>query len=239
MKRKIKPVPSWLRHRALVRIYQSRTAVILSNWLFQGTRIMLPVERSLKLLLEGIYCALCFLLFSFLGLREPFLLIVVVLVAHTMNWLTNGHFFVLMRYCYVRKIDYERFLAFPKAMSHRLLGCTVVIGVVAFGSLSRGSIHACSDLDVRIITHDALTHQWGGALLVWRERILAFLKGYPLDIYLATLSHGLEKLRTDELPVIILDPTGIIAKQYKQTIRFEDIQKRCRVTCSIPVRNND
>ncbi len=223
MTRKLKPVPSWLRQRTLARIFQSRMAVILSNWLFQGMRMMLPVERSLKLIQEALYAVVCLLLFSLLGLRGSFLMIAAGMAAHTLNWLTNGHFFVLMRYCYAREMGYERFLAFPTLMAHRLSSQPVVLGVLAFGSLSRESAHASSDLDVRIITDDTLSHQWIGALLVWRERALAILQGYPLDIYLTTMSRGLEKLRADEPPVILLDPKGIIASRYLQTIRFEDI----------------
>jgi hypothetical protein len=212
MRRKMKPAPPWLRHRALVCLFQSRLAVVLMNWLAQGVRMMLPVERCLKLLLGTVYAAGVLVLLSAAGLRGTALLALALVLAHTLNWLTNGHFHVLMRYCYPRETDPQRLLDAASAIASRLAMWPAVLGVVAFGSLSRDAVSGGSDLDLRVVTDDRLDHQWIGALLVWRERAIAFIQGFPLDVYLATTSRGWEKLRADEAPVILLDATGAIAK---------------------------
>ena len=166
----------------MCRVYQSKLAVVLSNWLTQGMVCMLPGELIVKCGLELIYFAVFVWMALLLAIPWSYAVPPELFVAHTANWITNGHFFNLMRFCRPRFVDRRHFLAYPLRMRGRMRDKQSISAVALFGSLSRRQYSGYSDLDVRIVARDGLWNQLNVGLLVWRERLIALVERYPLEI---------------------------------------------------------
>jgi hypothetical protein len=209
---KRKPVLECLSGTAFGSLYQSKIGVLASNWLLQGMRAMSPYEVALKLLLDLLLTGL---LVALSGQSVSTLLVLFALtVAHTLNWIFNGHFFVLLRY--IRPVpqqpgDFERFI---QAMARRAKARPHLDGISIYGSYCRGSLHEFSDLDVRFIVQPGFGSGVWGALYCLSERWRALFARFPLDIYCCVEGRGLEWLSETEQPVILLDRSGFLARRY-------------------------
>lgn len=193
-------------------ISQSRVGVIASNWLFQGMRYMNAYEVGLKLLLD---CLMTLMLIWVTNVWErPAMMLACLMVAHSLNWILNGHFFVLMRYVYpVPKTDQD-FDRYVRRLSQQALRSRFIDGVAIYGSYCRGQLHEFSDLDVRVIVRQGILNGMAGAVFCLRERFMAFFMVFPLDIYCCVGTRCLDRLRDDERPVIIQDRSGVLADRY-------------------------
>ena len=191
-------------------LLKTRVGVILSNWLFQGMRYMNAYELLVKLGFTGIFA------FAYLALPCVILdwqnALFAILVAHTANWVLNGHLFVLMRYVYPvpkSERDFEDYLGHLRLRAKK---APYVEAAAIYGSYCRGQLHQYSDLDVRVIVSKGIVCGFLGALFCVRERFLALLATFPLDIYCSIETAGLNRLRLDESPVILFDRTGILGQ---------------------------
>lgn len=188
---------------------------------------MLWEELVLKLFFEIVVLGLLLFVISGFGLNFLICFPVAFFLAHTVNWLLNGHFFNLIRYLGAGKKDYKWFIAYPDKMRKRLSGKKSISSVALYGSFSRGAFTATSDLDVRIIARLGLVNTFVASWFACYERFLAFFARYPIDIYTVTQTRGLEKLRNDEPPVILIDNDDFIRRSYKKFIYFDSIVKLC------------
>lgn len=199
----------------LGRILKTRLAVIASNWVFQGMRYMNIYEISLKMLLDLMFIAI--LLFFFL--KEipsiPAILIALV-IAHTINWVVNGHIFVLMRYVAPVPKTEKHFEEFIHKMKTSALKWRSIDGVAIYGSYCRGTLHKYSDLDVRVITHPGIINAISGAIFCFIQRLIAFFDIFPLDLYCCDKMEFLDQLRDDEKPFILIDHSGRLSERYEE-----------------------
>jgi len=223
MTMKKKKLPSWLENPLLVSLYQSKFGILVSNWLNQGMTYMLVEELFVKLCFEFVIFVFIFSVCSIAGVSVLTSSLISCLVAHTLNWLLNGHFFNLIRYFGFGKKNYEWFITYPNKIRGRLVGKRCVSGVALYGSLSRGLFSENSDLDVRVIARRGIVNAVASSLLVLRERLCAFFARYPIDIFMVTQKRGLEKLRSDEPPVILIDHDGFIVGYYHKVFWFESL----------------
>ncbi len=221
MQTKVKNIPDWLKSPFLAKLYQSKCGIVTSNWLNQGMSYMLIEELFFKIIFEFIVFGLIFYITSLAEVGTLTCFTISFLSAHTINWLLNGHFFNLIRYLGLGHQDYEWFIAYPHKIRRRLLKKSSVSGVALYGSFSRGSFSKTSDLDVRVIARPGVANALSASWLVFQERLFAFFSKYPIDIYMATQKRGLEKLRRDEPPVILIDNDKFIQNYYKKFIWFD------------------
>ena len=184
---------------------------------------MLPAELIVKVGLGIAFAACLFFFARALGTPWQCALLVALLLGHTTNWLLNGHFFSLMRFVRPHYVEHRQFLAFPAEMRDRLAGKKSISAVALFGSLSRNEYTGYSDLDVRVVTKEGMLNHIGTSLLIVRERCLAFFQRFPIDIFMVSKTKGLEKLRADESPIILLDNEKFLKTRFSRTIRFEDL----------------
>lgn len=196
----------------LGRVLQSRTGVIASNWVFQGMRYMNIYEVVLKLTLDVLFV----LLFVFLLVDDvnAVSLLAAFVAAHTVNWILNGHIFVLLRYVLPVPKTVEDFEMYIKTLQQRAMKTNCIDGVAIYGSYCRGQLHKYSDLDVRVIVRDGFFNGVCGALFCLRERFMAFFRSFPLDMYSCVGTRCLDRLRDDEMPVILLDQSGRLGDRY-------------------------
>lgn len=193
-------------------VAQSRAGVIASNWLLQGMRYMNAYEVSLKLLLDGLLTLS--LVWTLDWWDRPIMILICLMAVHSLNWILNGHFFVLMRYVYpVPKTseDFDRYVIRLKQQAQR---SRFIDGVAIYGSYCRGQLHEFSDLDVRIIVRSGFINGVAGAWFCLHERFMAFFMIFPLDIYCCVGTRCLDRLRDDEHPVILQDRSGVLANRY-------------------------
>lgn len=199
----------------LGRLLKTRLAVIASNWVFQGMRYMNIYEITLKLLIDILF------IYVFYNLLSNYIdivwsLITSVLIAHTLNWVFNGHIFVLLRYVAPVPKSAQQFEDFIQQMKIRALKWSSVDGIAIYGSYCRGTLHKYSDLDVRVVTRPGVINSISGAIFCLYLRLLAFFDVFPLDIYACDKMEFLDQLRDDEKPYILIDHSGRLADRYSQ-----------------------
>ena len=223
---KIKKSPAWLNNKFLIKLYQSKVGVLFSNWLAQCmlyaelTEILfrLCLELFIFLLLSAVY--INFLEVSF------FIAFGIVLLTHTITFFINGQFFVLGRFFGIVHNEPIPFIEYPESIKNRLLKRKSIIGLVMFGSLSRNKFSTSSDLDIRVIASDDFINVFVACFWTFIERFRALLNKYPLDVYVVTWHKGLEKLRSDELPIVLFDKENFIQERYNKYYDYDMFKEK-------------
>jgi predicted nucleotidyltransferase len=75
---------------------------------------------------------------------------------------------------------------------------------LVYGSVSRHSSDDRSDVDVRIIAEAGRWNAVKAALFVLTERIYAFARGIPLDIYMFEDLRDLQRMSKEESPIVLV-----------------------------------
>ena len=207
-------------------LLESKVGVLLSNWCFQGMLYMEPAEVFFKVLLECFFWGLAAAILSRTGLRPVIVWCLALIIAHTANWLFNGHLFVLGRYLGFTHTRPEKFIAYPLGIKARLETKKSVAAAAMFGSLSRDNFSTTSDLDMRIIYRRGVANSLVACFWGFMERFRALLNSFPLDVYVIRKTRSIKKLRPDEPPVVLFDHTGFWNAHYERTIDFEAFRRR-------------
>ncbi|MGD9131078.1 MAG: nucleotidyltransferase domain-containing protein [Candidatus Bathyarchaeota archaeon] len=202
--------------------FAKKTIIVGTNWTFHGMLHMDFCEKMFCLTLELIvFVFITAFLVNFVKLE--FSMLLAFLMGHTFNWVFNGHLFVLLKDIGYKKTSIPQFLKYIVKLKNRFEQETSILAVGAFGSLSRGKITESSDLDIRVIRKKGIINGLKSCTFVFFERSIAFLKRFPLDIYVLDDLSKLSDLREDEPPVILYDPDGVLESNYNTVIHFEDI----------------
>jgi predicted nucleotidyltransferase len=181
--------------------------ITCSNWLHQGFTYMNWFERALKIALEAVFFLAFLATYGYISTRGLALgvapLLAAFMVAHTLNWLLNGHFFTLLKLLELQETPLHRFSAYVDSLKERARNNPSISWVACYGSLSRGELNEMSDLDVRVVQKPGLWNGLRVAGFVLGERTRAFFRRFPLDIYAVSKQGQLRRLREDEAPVVI------------------------------------
>lgn len=191
---------------------KTRIGVMLTNWFFQGMRYMNGYERFVKIMLDVIVIVIMLVVSG----RQPTLVFLgsLFLFAHTLNWIFNGHIFVLMRYVRPFPKTPDEFESFVNKLQSWGQQSACVQGIAIYGSYCRGQLHPNSDLDVRVLVGRGVKAGLCGAMFCLMARWKAFFSAFPLDVYCSVGGDGLDRLRDDENPSVILDKNGMLAERY-------------------------
>lgn len=201
----------------LGRLTSSKFGVVASNWLFQGMRYMNFYEVALKIIVDAfLFFILLYIYKNFFSLSYEFVYFGVFIFAHTLNWVFNGHFYVLMRYISPIKINVNEFYEYSEYLKKRVIVSRYISAGAVYGSYCRGALHENSDLDVRVIVNKGFLNGVMGALFCLRERFIAFFKKFPLDIYCFIETESLNKIRKDELPYVLCDKNNLLKDYYEK-----------------------
>lgn len=207
----------WLRP-----LLKRRFFAIASNWFFQGTLIMTASERVFRFLLELSMFALLFAGMSFL---VPLVLSVIIaaLLAHTINWVLNGNFWVVYKF-FGRQSNPELLTSFlAKLRSRKDFAQNGVLAVSAFGSLSRGEFKSSSDLDMRVVRRTGVGNWMKANLFALKLRSTSFFRKIPLDLFvLDSASQVYEHISRDEKPVVVYDAEGVLNVIAENCISLEE-----------------
>lgn len=174
------------------------------HWLFQGMLYMDKTELAFKIGLEIVLILICGLLFAEIFIWQIAWLISFLLI-HTLNFLFNGQFWVLMKIYRLVDHSFEDFDQYTKELSARINAETCFRYAAIYGSVVRGEWKPTSDLDLRLVRDNGLMMGLRACLFVVKERSHALLNRFPLDVYILDNMDRLSLLRTDEEPYVLLD----------------------------------
>lgn len=202
---KTKSLPKYISNPFLMKVLKSRVFVFLSYWIFQGFLYMNIYEKLFKVLFNIVGISIIAVFFSTIfSMNKWFLLLVSFVITHTLNMLFNGHIFSLGRFLGYTNVAKEKYLRYIAQMRKRWLSRSCFKFIVAYGSLSREELSATSDLDIRVFAKSRLLDVIGCCFFVFVERTHALFAGFPIDIYVIAKSSETAKIRSDEIPVILL-----------------------------------
>lgn len=163
-------------------------------------------ERGTRLLLEGVLILGLAAALVGSGVLAVGGILVSALAVHTLFWLFNGNFWALMQFSVPSRsgLDATDTLGYLKGLQSRAEAHPSIEGLALFGSVSRGTWHEFSDLDVRYVRRRGLMNLLRASMLVMRERAYAVMQRQPLDVFLADGPDFLAKMRKDECPVFLV-----------------------------------
>lgn len=191
-------------------VFESRNCLfILSlNWLMQGVRGMDIQEFSFRLLLETALAILVACLASVgMGMEPLSAAACGLAIAHTINFLVNGQFWVCLRYCRFYRRQTRTLARQLQTLLSRVAGRPWLAEAVLLGStvtqLDRPGPRA--DVDLRLIFPAGLKGWFLTNCLLLELRAWAFWQGLPLDVYAYAHPASLRRFDQREPLGILLD----------------------------------
>lgn len=210
-------------------LLRRRAFVVFSNWLFQSTLITVKSELVFRMILELFFAILVFVgLFFFTSIVASLILSLV--IAHTVNWLVNGNFWVTQKF-FGRVCDLRKMLDYlSKMRAKKLFSRHGILAIAAFGSLSRGQFKESSDLDIRIVRRSGGLEWIKANSFALGARLKAFVRGIPVDILvLDNVNQIYEHISRQEPPVVVYDPQDSLSKIHESPMSLTDIRQRAEV----------
>ena len=204
------------RNEFLYSLMASKVGVVCINWLFQGILGMDRTDRWFKLCFDGLVTGgLMALLWPLASFWIAFFSSV--FLAHTLNWLLNGHLFALGGYVGFTNTLADELWSYSAGIQYRTQGKTFLLGVLVFGSAVREEgVRVTSDMDMRFIRRSGFWNGVRAARFSMLERSRALIARFPLDLYLFDSLSSLNRLRDDERPIILYDPEGVLQAKYAE-----------------------
>jgi hypothetical protein len=178
-------------------LFQSLPVLTFINWGSQGLPAMSRPEKTFHLLFEALVFVLCLVL---LPMSPGWCF----LVAHTISWLLNSHFWVLVRFWNIRFNTAANYYGYLMSLSKRLQDNDVFLVVVLIGGVAVGrSLTDSSDLDVKFIARKGTWYSIRANLVLMREKWRAFFLRIPFDANLYTDMDYFERINQQEMPYML------------------------------------
>ncbi|MCM1078503.1 MAG: nucleotidyltransferase domain-containing protein [Bacteroidales bacterium] len=146
-------------------------------------------------------------------------------IAHVINYCINGQAICVFYHIKAGNMTAQAFYDGTVAMQRRLQKDKCVAAAISYGSLSKGRWHNSSDIDIRFIPAKGEWNFWKACLVGLRERMIAFFRAYPLDMYIFTMKHSYDVMSKDEMPIVFKDVNNEAQRYYKELMSFEDFKK--------------
>jgi hypothetical protein len=153
-----------------------------SHWTFQSLLYMDTTERWFKIGLDVILTVVIGAGLS-LWLTWPLAGLIAFLLAHTLNFLFNGHLWGALKHYGLVTMPPEVFECNLRSILKRAQTEPAIRRVLVGGGVARGNWTPASDIDVRFIRHPGV---WNGLRACWftlSERTRALFSGVALDAY--------------------------------------------------------
>ena len=205
------------KNKILYLLSQNKLSIILINWIFQGMLGMDVLDLIGKLCIDIFFTLIFVFLFGSSYTINWFFAFI---IAHSINWLINTHFWVIGRFIGFTRTDSKRFYLYLKSITKRFSKNKSLLGIIVIGAASRGGgVKETSDIDMYFISKKGLKNSINSVQFTWRERFLAFINKFPLDLCLARDLKVMLKHRKDEVPFVIFDPEKRVEEFYKKQNR--------------------
>lgn len=182
--------------------------ILTVNWLLQGVRGMDRKELSFRLLLLAcVALGLVWPLTALTGLSTLPAAAPAVIIAHTLNFLVNGQFWVCLRYCPGYRQQPAVLAARLASLLDRVAALPWLEEAVLIGSTARRPDNPGprSDVDLRLVFPPGLGGWLRVNLLLLELRAMAFVNRLPLDVYAYEHPASLRRFDQSEPLGILLD----------------------------------
>ena len=126
-----------------------------------------------------------------------------ILVVHTVNFLLNGHFWVLLKHFDIGRNSSEEFDRVLQQLTRATRNEPSIQEAYVYGSGVRGVWSEHSDLDIRVIRRRGMFSALRSCWFVAKERSRALARKIPLDLYVLDDMKLLDRMREDESPIIL------------------------------------
>ncbi len=194
-------------------VFQNKISLTIINWLFQGMRSMGAADLVGKVLLEIILFSISFVILEGLIVYR---IIIALIVAHTINWMINAHFWDVGRFIGITRTPPDRFFPYLRKVMDNVNDTNSIVAVIVIGGISRNAgFKETSDVDMIFIKEKGVKNATISVLVTVRERAKAFITKFPLHLELYD-SMSLVKHRTDEVPIVLKDVGDIVKTYYKK-----------------------
>lgn len=213
-KRHKKHLSKRLRSSKIGELLEFGIAIFVSAWFFQGMLYMNWRETVIKILLDIL------LIFIFFLIGLPLWLTFI--LAHTLNFAFNGQLYAMYTHMGATNVSPKKFLQETISSSIRISKIDSISAAIAYGSLSRGLYKSTSDIDIRYVPKKGELNFWKACFFALKERFLAFIHCYPLDLYVFDEDTLQKKMRIDELPIIIYENGKSMYPIYKERIELDE-----------------
>ncbi len=178
------------------------------NWLHQAFFYMDKGERFVRVFVLLLETILVYLLASFVfsTVNITLLLTIAFLFVYTWNWATNGLFWALIIFTFpkLKNPGAEKTVHYLNQMRIRLAKDDCITGIAIYGSVTREKWHSRSDIDIRFLRKQGFLYTILASWVTMKERFRAFLSKQPMDLFLADNTDFLKKMRSDEIPLLLL-----------------------------------
>jgi hypothetical protein len=179
-------------------------AAIAIHWTFQGLLYMDRTERLFKLGFDLVITLTLWPIFVQIGqLSTAGSMLAAALAAHTCNFIINGQFWVVAKHFQLVTHSRQEFDAYVREVTGRIAAEPSFRYAAAYGSIARAGWNPSSDLDLRLVRYPGRRNGLRACWFVLRERATAFLRRFPLDIYMLDHYDGLRRMRGDEPPILL------------------------------------
>ena len=184
---------------------------ICANWVFQGITVMDRTEKIFKVFFDLLSTIFIFSVASQFINPSLLLLLVSLNISHTINWIFNGHFFVIFL-DYSSGVSAEEFQGFINKFQKKTEAEPSILAAAIFGSYAKNTNHAKSDLDIGIIRYPGMINGFRACLFILLMRISAFFHLLPIDFFLADSKEHLTNYWKEKTPIILKDNNRIFSR---------------------------
>ena len=196
----------------------------VSNWLMQGIFHADKSERLYKILFTVFFgCVFMLLLHYGFDLSWGKGVMVGFLIAHTLNWIVNNNFNVLIRHRIKwKRTSKEKLFGYLHQVRDRMKRAPDsdwVLYVVSHGGICRGTLNDHSDIDVSIIRKPGFVNMMKSIVFYVKEKKIADLNGVPLDIFICDSPENcISRAGGQENPIKIFDKENNVGRFYNKDL---------------------
>lgn len=195
---------------------------IFTNWFMQGIMHADFSEKLYKILFSLILAFFIFFNFKFGSFYYN--LFYSFLIAHSINWIVNCNFCVLI----IHRMKWYK-TSKPKLFTHlfsiqnrleKMTNKDWISYCVSHGGICNGTLNPYSDIDVSIIRKPGFFNMLSAILFYVKEKKIADFNGVPLDIFICdSPKNSIERSKRQKNPIVIMDHNNIIDKFYTDKLK--------------------
>jgi hypothetical protein len=175
---------------------------IAIHWTFQSILYMDHTEKIYKLSLDGLLTLFIGFLINNL-IPGPYNWICAFLIAHSINFLFNSHFWALLKHYGLVYTPKERFADYSNRLFEQIKAESSIGYAATYGSVTHGGWSPYSDLDIRLVRQTGWINAIRACSFTLFQRSRSLLSRFPLDIYVVDSHQALKKMRQEEIPLEI------------------------------------
>ena len=200
-------------------------------WAHQRTSYMDRSELIFHSVLYLLAFGLIYLLLALLvaEARVSLRLVFALLAARTLSFVFNDTFWTCLTINgLATNGGLPRTCGFLERCEKRVAGRKSVSACAVYGSMSRGQFHSHSDVDVRYIRRSGFANALSATAFASQERLLALIHRIPLDSFVGDSVGFLDKMRDDEIPIVLKDADGLLERRYGRPILLSSVSRIAR-----------